>query len=269
MEPLAKKTDKKPDGAQAVRRALAVLRVLAAGQESGVRLLDVAQATGFNRATVHRLLQVMIDEGAVEQDPSTRRYLIGSDVSLMGMARTARFPIRAVAVPQLRTLSEKEGETSFLTIRSGDDSVCIARELGSFMVKVLSIEVGARRPLGVGVSGLVLLAALRDAEIDEIMQRNASKLSGLGIAATALRERIALTRDKGFAYAPVGVVPYTRALAVPVLNPEGEVVAGLAVTAVSNRIPERRLPTLVAAMSARAQAIGEGWARQSAARRQD
>ncbi|THU05050.1 IclR family transcriptional regulator [Lampropedia puyangensis] len=260
---------KKQEGAQSVRRALAVLRVLAAGQEHGVRLLDVAKATGFNRATVHRLLQVMMEEGAVEQDPSSRKYLIGSEVSLMGMARTARFPIRSVAVPQMRTLSEKEGETSFLTIRSGDDSVCIARELGSFMVKVLSIEVGARRPLGVGVSGLVLLAALDDEHVDDIIERNASKLSNMGITADALRERVVQTRQKGYAFAPIGVVPYTRALAVPVYSPAAEVVAGLAVTAVSNRLPERRLPSLVNAMAMRAQAIGEAWARQEGSRRHE
>ncbi|WP_168797332.1 hypothetical protein [Lampropedia aestuarii] len=56
---------------------------------------------------------------------------------------------------------------------------------------------------------------------------------------------------------------------MPVFSPQGAVVAGLAVIAVANRMPERHLPSLVAAMTARAQAIGEGWARQSAARPQD
>lgn len=252
-----------PDGAQSVRKALAILRILAAGQESGVRLLDVARATGVNRSTVHRLMQVMIEEGAVEQNPATRRYLIGSDVSLMGMARMARFPIRGLAVPHLRMLSEKEGETSFLTIRSGDDSVCIAREAGSYQVKVLVIEVGARRPLGVGVSGMVLLAALPDDEIDGIMLRNDSRLRGLGIAPDTLRQRVAQVRERGFAFAPNGIVPHTRALAVPVHTATGEVIAGLAVTAISSRLPERRVQALVGAMRERASAIGEHWARHA------
>jgi len=71
-----------------------VLRLLAAGQEMGVRLTDLAASSGLNRATLHRILRVLVDEGAVEQDPQTRRYMIGPEVSLFGLARTARFPIR-------------------------------------------------------------------------------------------------------------------------------------------------------------------------------
>lgn len=132
-------------GAQSVRRALAVLRVLATGQERGVRLTDVVTHTGLNRPTVHRILRVLVEEGAVEQDPATRRYLIGGEVSLLGLARSTRFPIRAIAEPHLRHLSEILGDTAFLTIRNGADSVCIDRRPGSFPVKVLSIEIGARR----------------------------------------------------------------------------------------------------------------------------
>src|SRR6218665_892040 len=154
-------------GAQSVRRALAVLRVLATGQERGVRLTDVAAHTGLNRPTVHRILRVLVEESAVEQDLATRRYLIGGEVSLLGLARSARFPIRAIAEPHLRHLSESLGGTTLLTIRNGVDSVCIDRRPGSFSVKVLSIEIGARRPLGVGVSGLVLLASLQPEEAAE------------------------------------------------------------------------------------------------------
>ncbi len=44
-------TDVPRDGAQSVRRAIAVLRIVAGGQESGVRLIDVSLATGLNRPT--------------------------------------------------------------------------------------------------------------------------------------------------------------------------------------------------------------------------
>ncbi|MEZ0222327.1 MAG: helix-turn-helix domain-containing protein, partial [Tardiphaga sp.] len=43
-------------GAQAIRRALFLLRVLAAGGESGLPLKDVVQATRLSRPTVHRIV---------------------------------------------------------------------------------------------------------------------------------------------------------------------------------------------------------------------
>ena len=138
-------------GAQSIRRGLRILRILAIGQEQGVRLTDIVRESGLSRPTAHRILRVLVDEGAVEQDASTRRYMIGQEVSLLGLARTRRFPIRSVADPFLRALAEEVGDTVFLTLRSGHDSICVDRKVGAYPVKVLSIEVGARRPLGVGV----------------------------------------------------------------------------------------------------------------------
>ncbi|MCA0325842.1 MAG: IclR family transcriptional regulator [Proteobacteria bacterium] len=250
-------------GAQAVRRALAVLRIVAASQEQGARLLDVAYATGLNRATVHRLLQVLVEEGAVEQDPATRRYLIGGEVSLMGLARVARFPIRGMAAPHLQALSETEGETSFLTIRNGDDSVCLARHPGSYVIKVLSIEVGARRPLGVGVSGLILLGHLPEDEREAILQRNARRLQSLHLDVDELRQRARLVQRRGHAFAPAGLVRGTRALAVPVQHPDGRMLAGLAVTAIKDRLPDERVPQLVQVMQRHARQIAERWAERS------
>ena len=151
-------------GAQSIRRAMAVLRILAVGQEHGVRLTDIVEETGLNRPTVHRILRVLLEEGAVEQDPQTRKYRMGQEVSLLALARTARTPVRAVAEPYLHYIAEKAGDTVFLTIRSGFDSICVDRRTGNYPVKVLSIEIGARRPLGLGVGGLVLLAFLPRAE---------------------------------------------------------------------------------------------------------
>lgn len=243
-------------GAQSVRRALAVLRVLASGQERGVRLTDVVSHTGLNRPTVHRLLRVLIEEGAVEQDPSTRRYMIGGDVSLLGLARSARFPIRAIAEPHLRYLSDVLGDTAFLTIRNGADSVCIDRWPGSFPVKVLSIEIGARRPLGVGVSGLVLLASLPYAETVEIVRRNTHRLQAMHVDPDEVLDRAAQARALGYAYAPVGVVPGSRALAVPVCLADGRTIAGLAIATITERLPDKRVQSVVQVMKERADLIG-------------
>lgn len=249
-------------GAQAVRRAMAVLRIVAAAQERGVRLVDVVNATGLNRPTAHRLLQVLVEEGAAERDAGTRRYLIGGDVSLMGLARSARFPIRSIAAPFLRELSESEGDTSFITIRNGNESVCLARHPGGYPIKVLSIEVGARRPLGVGVSGLVLLADLPEDEVDAVMVRNSQRLKALRLDRDFIAARLAETRATGYAFAPVGVVPGTRSVAVPVRHPDGQILAGLAVTAIADRLPVERLLPLVETMKRYALAIGQTWAQR-------
>jgi DNA-binding IclR family transcriptional regulator len=242
-------------GAQSVRRALAVLRVVAAGQERGVRLIDAVSQTGLSRPTVHRILKVLVEEGAVEQDLSTRRYLIGGEVSLLGLARSTRFPIRAIAEPHLRHLSDVLGDTAFLTIRNGADSICIDRRPGSFPVKVLSIEVGARRPLGVGVSGLMLLAALPSEEAEKVVRQNARRLHELQIDPEDLLARARNADAQGFAYAKIGVVQGSRAVAVPV-RANGRTVAGLAIATITERLPEDRVAVVVHHMNECASLIG-------------
>src|SRR6218665_1324787 len=92
-------------GAQSVRRALAVLRVPATGQERSVRLTDVAAPTGLKRPTVHRILRALVEESAFEQGLAAPRSLIAGEFPLRGLGRSARFPIRAIAEPHLRHLS--------------------------------------------------------------------------------------------------------------------------------------------------------------------
>ena len=223
--------------------------------------------SGLARPTAHRILRVLVEEGAVEQDASTRRYMIGQEVSLLGLARTRRFPIRAVADPFLRALAEEVGDTVFLTIRSGHDSICVDRKAGSYPIKVLSIEIGARRPLGVGVGGLALLAFLPEADARLILKAIEPRLAKHRTAASALLERMKAARTKGYAYTDVGVVFGTRAVAVPVFNQAKEAVAAISVAAIADRLAGARLPSLVSAMQHQAGLISKRLAEIARARR--
>ena len=232
-------------GARSIRRAVAILRILATGQEHGVRITDIVHQTGLNRPTVHRILRVLIEEEAVEQDPNTRRYMVGPEVSLLGLSRAARVPVKSVAEPYLRHIAEQCGDSVFLTIRSGFDSICVDRKTGNYPVKVLSIEVGARRPLGVSVSGLVLLAFAEPDDSEEVLLGNEQRLVSHSLKLDEVRRRITETRSLGYAYSEVGVVPGTRALALPVFDADQQLVASVAVSAMADRLSPERLAILV------------------------
>ncbi|MBW6390074.1 IclR family transcriptional regulator [Billgrantia antri] len=244
-------------GARSIRRALAILRILATGQEHGVRITDIVRETGLNRPTVHRILRTLIEEGAVEQDPNTRRYMVGPELSLLGMSRAARVPVKSVAEPYLRHIAEQCGDSVFLTIRSGFDSICVDRKTGSYPVKVLSIEVGARRPLGVSVSGLVLLAFADPDDSEEVILGNEQRLASHGLDLSEVRRRINETRSLGYAYSKVGVVPGTRALALPVFDANQQLVASVAVSALADRLSPERLASLIPLIRHQAELIAK------------
>src|SRR5258706_14771386 len=106
-------------GAQAIRRALGVLRILATGREEGVPLAEVVQSTGLTRPTAHRILHVLIEEGIVEKSEKSGRYVIGRQVPELALARQSRSPLLAAAEPYLAQVSEQVGDTLFLTVRTG------------------------------------------------------------------------------------------------------------------------------------------------------
>jgi len=243
------------NSAQTVRRALAVLRLVACGQERGVRLVDLVRMSGLNQPTVHRLLKTLMQEGAVEQDCSTRRYLIGPELSLLGLARTRPFPLLAMADPYLRELAERIGDTVFLSIRHGHDSICIGRHTGHHPIQVLSIAVGARRPLGVGVSGVALLASLPREESVALVQDNEARLTVLGERPDDVLQRVEQARQLGMAHAPAGLMPGTSAVAVAIPDIHGRTLGAVTITAMADRLSPERLHIALQHMRESAAAI--------------
>jgi len=215
------------EGAQSVRRALAVLRLVATGQDGGVRLTDVAQMSGLTAPTAHRLLKVLMEETAVEQDPATRRYRIGHEITLLGLARPGGLSIRAVAEPYLSDLAAQLGDTVFLSVKHGADSVCIGRYLGSHAIQVLSIDVGARRPLGASVSGVALLAGLAPDEAAALTRSNASRLQVGGRSVRQVLAAVAAARRSGHDPTGGAVPVITLAPAVRLIAAANIVVQGL------------------------------------------
>lgn len=253
-------------GVQSVRRALAVLRLVATGQEQGVRLTDIATMSGLSRPTVHRLLRVLMEETAVEQDATTRRYLVGHELALLGLARTDRFPLRAIAAPYLQALADEIGDTVFLSMRHGADSVCIARHLGNHPIQVLSINLGVRRPLGASVSGIVLLAALDAGAAEQLTRANATRLTLQQRGVDDVLRLVRAARSAGHAYASHGVMPGTAALAIPVEDAQGDVLAAISIAALADRLERKRVPAVLERMQRQARLITRRHAEVQAAR---
>ena len=70
-------------GAQAVERALGVLRCVEA-DENGVGITELAQRTNLTVSTTHRLARALTDAGLLLQDPRTERYQLGPALVILG-----------------------------------------------------------------------------------------------------------------------------------------------------------------------------------------
>lgn len=257
------RVDSPTQGAQAVRRALSVLRVVAgSAPQQGVRLKDVVAQVGLNAATVHRLLRVLVEEGAVDYDPLARRYRGGKELFLLGLSRPGYFPIRTLAEPYARKLAELTGETVFLIVGGNTDTVVLDRKVGTGPVQVLAVEVGARMPMGLGSAGVSLLARMPEQEAEAIMVANALRYEAKGLSLDKVRERVLMARERGYALMDPGLHPGTRSVAVAVDGPDGRPAATLAISSIRHRMPPTRVPGVVATMQDIAHQISERLGRE-------
>jgi DNA-binding IclR family transcriptional regulator len=241
------------DGAQSVRRATLLLRILASG--NGLRLTEISDASGLNLSTARRLLKVLMEEEMVHQDPESRRYSIGEEMATLGMARPFRLPLLAKADAQLRKLAHEAGDATFLTIRRGLDSLCVGRYMGSYPIQVMTINVGARRPLGVSGASLAVLSTLPPTKAQEILQRNVKRFHMYGVDLKSATKRLAQARDLGYCINYKGLAPGTRTVSVPLNATSSTPPAALTVVAIHKRLGAERILEVVDIMKKTASRI--------------
>jgi DNA-binding IclR family transcriptional regulator len=232
------------DGTQSIRRALSILRILATGREAGFGLTDIAHQAGLTRPTTHRILAVLVAEGIVEQKLRTRRYAVGEQIPLLALSRPANSPLLAAALPHLNEAVRAIGDTGFLTLRAGLDTVCLARRFGSYPVQVLALDVGDRRPLGVSSAGFAFLASLKWQEARRIVMQNRRRFASYNLSMEEALRSVAEARTCGYALRDRGLVPGTRAVSVTI-SAGGQAVAALTIAAIARRLPQARVASVV------------------------
>lgn len=248
-------------GAQAIRRALAVMRILAAGREDGVPLVEVVQATGLTRPTVHRIIHVLIEEGIVERHERTGRYAIGNQVPELALARPRPSALLVAADPSLRRASAAIGDTLFLTVRTGHDTLCVDRRIGTYPIQVLSIEVGARRPLGVSSAGVAILAAMPAQEARRIVAANEKRFETYRTDTATVMAQIAAARRRGYNMREIGLVQGTKSISTWIKTPDGRPAAAMTVSAVRTRLGPRREPEVAEILQREARTIEQAISR--------
>lgn len=231
-------------GVQTVGRAVMLLRLIASRGAAGARLLDIAVESGLQRPTVHRLLRQLRKDRLLTQDPLTKRYHLGVLLYELGLA--APTPIRRLdrMRPLLRTLAASTEDSVYLTMRSGDEVVCLACEEGSFPIRVRTFEVGVRRPLGVGAAGLALLAALPEAEMRAMMTRNAESVKRHDLSVPQLEARVLDAHARGYALSVGTIAEGVTGLAACVPTLAGAPYLSVSVAAISSRMPQERYAAL-------------------------
>lgn len=141
-----------------VDKALLLLEVLAEAGPDGLMLREVAEASGFHKASSHRILQALAHRGFATQDPSDQRYRLGSAPMVLAerFARGDHLP--ALFSPVLASVCRSAQELVHLGTMDGTNVLYLDKVEPERILRVWS-RVGNRAPAARTALGRAMLAA--------------------------------------------------------------------------------------------------------------
>jgi len=237
-----------------LHKSMTILRALMDAETSGLQAAQIVEATGMNRITMHRLVKSLEREGLVERDDG-RRYHLGAQAWLLGMAANRRFDLNALAGDSLDRIESETHDTIYLLRRVGDDVLCVARRDGTYPIKSLVMEVGKAYPVGVGGGGLAVLASLDPAEAKEVLGRLRTRIGAYPKASLArIRKLLEDARNSGYAFWPA-LISEALVVGVPILGRDGRPIGALSCAAIKERLGPTRRAKVAALLKAEAKKI--------------
>lgn len=227
-------------GAQSVHRTISILRSVARHNDQGARLSKIARDIDLHVATVRRILSALATEGFITHDPVSKLYHLGLELFSLGN-KAHQFTIRDWCRVTLERIANETGDTACLIMRSGNDSLCLDRVEGKFPIRIMSYDVGARRPLGIGAGSLALIAFLPDEQVETILSANELRYSKHNnMTARKVRGLVNLSRHLSYSLNKGHFLKGVTGVGVPIYNGQKEVVASISVSAISERMDRYR-----------------------------
>jgi len=229
---------------QSVDRALMVLEILGAQGSAGIT--EIADELGVHKSTVSRLVAVLEARGFVEQLADRGKYRLGFTVVRLAGATVAGRDLAKASQARCDALAEEVGETVNLAILEGDRAINIVEATGPAGVS-LRTWVGQASPVHATSSGKVLVCEMVGAELRERLGEKLDSFTDNTITNYVKLEReLAEVRERGWAYTVEELETGLHALAAPVRDNTGKIVAALSISGPAYRMPEARFAELAA-----------------------
>jgi DNA-binding IclR family transcriptional regulator len=229
---------------QAVERAGHVLQVLADASQP-LNLTSIAAGAKLSPATALRMLHTLQDLDLVQTIEGGNRYLLGFGILRMGQSLRRQLDVVRVAERFLIAVRDESGENGGLDIRDGDYWVPVASMQSHSRISLVS-HIGQRLQLYTGASGKVLLSGLTDAEINDYLRRTPLIALSPTTPTTpgAVWEQIRGVRTHGYTVSLNERGEGGAAVAAPVFDHTGHVVASLKIGAVVTRFTDEHVQGL-------------------------
>ncbi|GAA6120659.1 IclR family transcriptional regulator [Acidovorax sp. FG27] len=255
MKKQPSETPSKPS-VQVLERMFTLMDVLASREEA-ISLKEISEKTGLHPSTAHRILNDLTIGRFVDR-PESGSYRLGMRLLELGNLVKARLSVRDASLVPMRQLHKLIQQPVNLSVRQGDEIVYIERAYSERSGMQVVRAIGGRAPLHLTSTGKLFLAA-------DDPQRVRTYATRTGLAGhtrnsitqvPVLERELGRARQYGIARDNEELELGVRCMAAGIYDDQGQLVAGLSISAPADRLDEGWLPKLQSTADAISQALG-------------
>lgn len=227
-------------GVKSADRALAILELLVQVNHP-LSFADIGSALGYPRSSLFGLLGTLQSRGWIDQDDRTRTYRLGIRTFEAGNAYQRSLSLLSIALPHMERIRDALDETVQISMLEGRYNIYLGKVEGGKRLRLAS-DVGVRLEAHATALGKMILADLTDTEFSTLFAGvSLESFSPNTITSIpALKEELAISRERGYAIDNEEYTQGLRCFALPIRNHTDRTVAALSVSFPTVRLTEDR-----------------------------
>ncbi len=189
------------------------------------------------KSSTSSLLGAMVAHGLLRQDND--KYYLGLRLYELGNKAVEQYDIKKIAHPVLAALRDDTNLTCHLGVLQGSSPIYLTKLESPQAIVIRSWE-GKRLSLHSSGLGKAIMAWLSPAEVDDLLgDEQLPRFTDTTITdVNELKKQLELIRQRGWAYDDEEDSQGVRCIAVPVFNPQGQVIAAISISGVAFQIPD-------------------------------
>ena len=197
---------------------------------------DIAGRLGVANSTVHRLASTLMSEGFITKDPRTNLYRLGTSILGLTNVVTIQSKFHSVSKPILETLVRQGKETAHIAILKDMEVFFLNKIEGLHPVQLL-LQLGKPNPAHCTAIGQVLLAHQPPNVLEKLKDRQFEQYTSNTITnPDALLKLLKVIKKQGYAFSKDERYDGVSAIAAPIRNYKGKIIAAISITGRTNRI---------------------------------
>ena len=223
-----------------VNRAISILQVLA--RRGPMTVTEIANELNVHKSTIFRLLFTLDARGLVDQNGARGRYQLGYGVVQLAAGATRQRDLSVISRRICESLAEEVGETVDIAINDDNSVLSIDQVIGAATMTTVD-WVGRRTPLHATGSGKVFLAHMSPTQRDDCLPATLERFTENTITdRRKLEEHLQTVLDEGYGFTLEEYQIGLAAVAAPIRDIEGHVVAAVGMSGPNFRITPETIP---------------------------